>query len=254
MKLSKAFTLIELLVVVAIIAVLIAILMPSLSSARDYAKTISCSSNLKQFGIATAFYNNEYRDSMPLTGGMYPDGKPFNNTGCQYSSNNWMVLLSKYLPSNTNPNGYFAEKQGSLWICPADTRPTGNQYGDPAKGTGYYQCPSYGINIFLTGFYWDTGEWQKKPRMLGEITEPTRTPLMSDNDHNWGCYPAHIQDSYGMGFHPFPHFHRNADTFLYVDGHVGVVPNLDDGMNAQSTMWRYITANKYFTQERKFWD
>lgn len=247
-KVPAGFTLIELLVVVAIIAVLISILLPSLNSARDYAKTVSCSSNLKQFGLAVNFYVNDNRDSMPLTGN-YP-----NNQGAQYSSNNWMVLLSKYLPSNTNPNGYYAEKQGSLWICPSDKRSTGNKYGDPKLEGGYFHSPSYGINIFLTGYYWNNYPWQIKPRNIGEITEPTKTPVMSDTDHNWGCYPAHIQDSYGIGFHPFPHYHRNADTFLFVDGHVSVVPNLDIGMSPQATAAAYMKANKYFTSDRAFWD
>ncbi|HAL44926.1 MAG TPA: hypothetical protein DCP47_03280 [Phycisphaerales bacterium] len=47
----KAFTLVELLVVISIIAVLLAVLVPSLSKARTAAKAIQCSSNMKQWGL-----------------------------------------------------------------------------------------------------------------------------------------------------------------------------------------------------------
>jgi len=60
MKRKNAFTLIELLVVVAIISVLVALLMPALASARQAAKAVACSANLKQLGIYGIMYQNDY--------------------------------------------------------------------------------------------------------------------------------------------------------------------------------------------------
>ena len=63
-----AFTLIELLVVISIIALLISILLPSLSRAREQAKSVHCLARLKEFGNALATYNN-------LSGGGLPPAR-----------------------------------------------------------------------------------------------------------------------------------------------------------------------------------
>lgn len=132
-KLSRGFTLVELLVVIGIIAVLIGILLPTLSRARESAKTTQCLSNLRQIGQAMQMYTNDSKGWVVPAFIDSPTG-----TGSGVESWGTILVNGKYLPApgqigmaNLNQESTNNESN-SVFFCPSGT----NQKHDSNNAAG----------------------------------------------------------------------------------------------------------------------
>lgn len=94
---SAGFTLVELLVVITIIGILIALLLPAVQAAREAARRMQCSNNLKQFGVALANYESQ--------NGSFPPGTAGEK---QFADNQWVYVIDHLLPYLEMPAYYNA--------------------------------------------------------------------------------------------------------------------------------------------------
>lgn len=161
----RGFTLVELLVVIAIIGILIALLLPAVQAAREAARRMTCSNNLKQFGLAIHNY-------AAANGGVLPSGStcydltsnsPYSLKnvagGHCYPRQNWIVPLYPFLEQNTLYSRYNANLSG-----PGNTNwcSTANALGPGAPASTPFPallCPSDGMGGLTKQFVTAPGNW-----------------------------------------------------------------------------------------------
>jgi prepilin-type N-terminal cleavage/methylation domain-containing protein/prepilin-type processing-associated H-X9-DG protein len=149
-KRRLGFTLIELLVVIAIIAVLIALLLPAVQAAREAARRIQCTNNLKQLGLGMANYessNGSFPIALVYGVGVGPCKSPGFGRGCQNTP--WFVLMLPFIEQGPLYNAFNA----SIGIegPPVGSAPLGGFVINNTVFTtriASFQCPSDSQNAF----------------------------------------------------------------------------------------------------------
>lgn len=246
---KKGFTLIELLVVISIIALLLAILMPSLGLVKEKARAIVCRTNVRQITFAMIMYAQDHQGN--------------SVTMVHEMGEYWFHQIAPYLGDGKykdNPENHI-EGTMKVAFCPSTKRPPedksiGSWYGSVKKTWKYLQGEgSYGMNLWLqsdrSSFYGKQAPLDKYqenwfPKMG---TAPSSAPVFADS--MWvGSWPFEeydpVQDFQGGGYGTpespnFAHTERRLMARFLLDRHkmainLGFVDGSATGIKLQN-LW-----------------
>jgi prepilin-type N-terminal cleavage/methylation domain-containing protein/prepilin-type processing-associated H-X9-DG protein len=193
----SAFTLIELLVVIAIISLLVSILLPSLTKAKDMAKSAICGTRLRQLGVGAQFY-------LDRSDGTYPR---FHHSPKVVGDPYWQLSLLWALGEATSEQVWSYDESRmnanrEIFHCPSDPN-------DDFETPGNFYLHSYGGNMHLSAV------------SVNDVPEPSRVYLLLDIDFFWGRHSLNVwmipELSELLGWR---HPQDEGFNVVFCDGHV----------------------------------
>lgn len=242
----KAFTLIELLVVIAIIALLVSILLPSLQTARELAKSVVCKSQLRAMTSAQSIYQAENDGKFTILENLSSTGLSIQKLWADY------LAESLDMEDSANP-GYLQGRGGldTIVICPTkEYDPPDYDNSSGVRGNRRYELSAvwsnrisdYAMNAHLSPRivknelqYISVPDESLVPRDVGEVQDPASTLLYVDS-HNASPWIASWEGTAVMDvWYSAVHYrHQNAANVAFVDGHVATVKR--DGLEPMESI------------------
>ncbi len=205
----RSVSLIELLVVIAIIALMLSMLIPSLSHARELVRRVMCSNNLRQWGVAAQYYREDYEDYLPTEGTYFNINKP----------GTWFNVLPHYLDV---PAYKDVERDGKLikdfpqlhvWICPSKN--LSDQYKSRSGKNQFH----YGMNIVLDGIGKKPNGSKLAPGFPDQAA-PVKASHFMTEPYTVFMFDMYPNDPRGMQDDVGTSYHKNYANVLYVDSGV----------------------------------
>lgn len=241
----RAFTLVELLVVIGIIAILIAILLPSLNGARRQARAVRCLSNLRSVGNGFFMYSQQYKGAWPVAVHDLTGLPPIDE------ERRWSDLLAEFVSSDktmaTHTNIANIRRDSVLWGCPewsfTDEFDPTNFAQTVRNGYGMNYYPTYFDDLDLSklayitagrGQYIRQNNWTKSAQralILDSITHVVSTPMTFDSGGRWFPFDPVVFGAFYVdgarhgkkGITKMESYKRPALNVLYCDGHAETV-------------------------------